>query len=497
MLLTITTTHQPATDLGYLLHKRPDRFQSFDLSFGQAHVFYPEVTEDCCTACLLLDVDPVGMVRGKRRDGGDSFLLGHYVNDRPYVASSFMSVAISQVFGSALNGRCKDRPELVSHPIPLTAQLDVLPVRGGEGFLHRMFEPLGYTVEAIRHPLDEQFPEWGESSYYSVTISGTKTLSELLTHLYVLVPVFDNEKHYFIGEDELEKLLAKGSFNFASKQLATSNDQGNSTNNESDQNNPPSAGWLASHPEKEQIARRYLKNRSSLYREALARLVEEDADSEIIESSAQVEESLEKPISLNDQRHGTVLEALRESGARRVLDLGCSEGKLLQKLLQDRQFDEIVGMDVSIRSLEIAQKRLKLDWLTERQAERFKLIHGSLIYRDKRLEDFDAAAVVEVIEHLDPPRLAAFERVLFEFAKPKTIVLTTPNREYNVMWETLPAGHSRHSDHRFEWTRQEFQDWANRVAGQHGYSVQFLPVGPVDEAVGSPTQMGVFERKPK
>lgn len=466
MLLTITTTHSPASDLGFLLHKRPDRFQSFDLSFGQAHVFYPEVTDDHCTACLLLDVDPVGMVRGKRRDGGDSFLLGHYVNDRPYVASSFLSVAISQVFGSALNGRCKDRPELVSTPIPLTAKLDVLPVRGGERFLHRMFEPLGYTVDAVRHPLDKQFPEWGESPYYSVAISGTKTLSELLNHLYVLVPVFDNEKHYFVGEDELEKLLSKG------------------------------GTWLTSHPEKEQIARRYLKNRSSLYREALERLKDEGGRMNEVEEdefdSSFIPQSYS--LSLNDQRHGAVLESLRESGARRVLDLGCSEGKLLQKLLEDRQFNEIVGMDVSIRSLEFAQKRLKLDRLPERQAERLKLMHGSLIYRDKRLEGFDAAAVVEVIEHLDPPRLAAFERVLFEFAKPKTIVLTTPNREYNVMWETLPAGQFRHSDHRFEWTRQEFQDWANRVAGQHGYSVRFLPVGPVDEAVGSPTQMGVFER---
>ena len=244
MLLTISTEHKPATDLGFLLHKHPDRFQSFDLSFGQAHIFYPEVTEDRCTTCLLLDVDPVGMVRRKGRD--QSFLLGHYVNDRPYVASSFLSVAISQVFGTAMGGRCKDRPGLVTTPIPLTARLDVLPVRGGEEFLHRMFEPLGYAVEAVRHPLDERFPEWGESPYYSATVRGTKTLSELLTHLYVLVPVFDNEKHYFVGEDELEKLLAKA------------------------------GGWLASHPEKSQIARRYLKHRSSLVRQALARLVEEE-----------------------------------------------------------------------------------------------------------------------------------------------------------------------------------------------------------------------------
>jgi hypothetical protein len=107
---------------------------------------------------------------------------------------------------------------------------------------------------------------------------------------------------------------------------------------------------------------------------------------------------------------------------------------------------------------------------------------------------FDAAAVVEVIEHLDNARLAAFERVLFESAKPKTIVITTPNREYNVKWETLPAGKFRHRDHRFEWSRAEFQEWANRVATQYGYSARFLPVGPEDSAVGSPTQLAVFTR---
>lgn len=465
MLLTLSTTHTPATDLGYLLHKHPERCQSFEMSFGQAHVFYPEVTEQRTSAALLLDVDPVGMVRGKNRE--QSFLLGQYVNDRPYVASSFLSVAISQIFGSAMSGRCKDRPELAQLPIPLTARIDVLPVRGDEGLVQRMFEPLGYTVEAVRQPLDEMFPEWGESPYFSVTISGTVMLSQLLTHLYVLIPVFDNQKHYFVGDDEIEKLLEKG------------------------------AGWLAVHPEMELITRRYLRHRSNLYREALARLVEEeqidDTDSE--PAGPGPEESLEQTVSLNEQRHGTVLAALRGSGARSVVDLGCGEGKLLRELLADRQFERIVGMDVSIRSLEIAQKRLRVDRMPDRQAGRFKLIHGSLIYRDQRLANFDAAAVVEVIEHLDPPRLSAFERVVFEFARPQTIVVTTPNSEYNVMWESLPAGNFRHADHRFEWTRQQFQDWANRVAEQHGYTVRFVPVGPVDEAVGSPTQMGVFERE--
>jgi 3' terminal RNA ribose 2'-O-methyltransferase Hen1 len=461
MLLSLTTTHQPATDLGYLLHKHPARFQSFELSFGQAHVFYPEASAEKCTACLLLDVDPIGMARG-RHTGHDS-LLSQYVNDRPYVASSFMSVAISQVLGSAMQGRCNDRAELAATPLPLSARIDVLPVRGGEGFLHRLFEPLGFGVEAVRHPLDEQFPEWGESPYFSVTVAATKTLSELLTHLYVLIPVFDNQKHYFVGDDETEKLLEKGT------------------------------GWLAAHPEKEQIARRYLRHRSSLYRQALARLVEEEQVEEMDDDSEPGEDnSLEQTLSLNEQRHGAVLAALRASGGRSVLDLGCGEGKLLRDLLADRQFERIVGVDVSIRSLEIAQRRLRLDTLPARQAERIKLIHGSLIYRDERLANFDAAAVVEVIEHLDPPRLSAMERVLFEFARPKTVVVTTPNREYNVKWETLPAGTMRHADHRFEWTRPEFHDWATRVAGQHDYAVRFVPIGPVDEQLGPPTQMAVF-----
>lgn len=199
-------------------------------------------------------------------------------------------------------------------------------------------------------------------------------------------------------------------------------------------------------------------------------------------------------MSLNEQRLGAVMAAVRGSGGRRVLDLGCGEGKLLRELLKDQQFEEIVGMDVSIRSLETARDRLKLDRMPERQAARIKLIHGSLIYRDRRLEGFDAAAVVEVVEHLDPPRLASFERAVFEFARPGTVVLTTPNREYNVTWENVGAERFRHPDHRFEWTRAEFQDWAEGVADRHGYTVRFLPIGPVDETLGSPTQMAVFRR---
>ena len=465
MLLTVTTTHRPATDLGYLLHKNPARCQSFPLSFGSAHVFYPEAAEDRCTAALLLEVDPVAMVRG--RSGLTQTVLAQYVNDRPYVASSFMSVALAQVLGPALDGRSKERPELAQTPIPLVATIEVLPCRGGEDFLHEVFDPLGYEMQAVRYPLDETFPDWGPSPYYSVTLSKTTTLSELLTHLYVLIPVFDNFKHYYVGYEELEKLLKQGE------------------------------GWLSSHPKREAIVRRYLKHRPSLARQAIERLVEqEDQPAEdFVEARAESrEESLEKPISLNEERLGSVSAALKASGAKRVLDLGCGEGRLLRELLKEKQFEEIVGMDVSIRALEIANDRLRMDDLAPRQRERIRLLHGSLMYRDKRFAGFDAAAVVEVIEHLDPARLAAFERVVFEFARPTTVVLTTPNREYNVTWPNLAVRAFRHDDHRFEWTREEFQTWANGVATRYGYAVIFRPVGPEQAELGAPTQMGVFRR---
>jgi 3' terminal RNA ribose 2'-O-methyltransferase Hen1 len=466
MLLTLTTTHQPATDLGYLLRKNPARPQSFGLSFGKAHVFYPEASSERCTVSLLVEVDPVGLVRNRRGPSGERGALEQYVNDRPYAASSFLSVAIADVFGTALAGNSKERPELVDVSLPFHVEIPALPCRGGEQFLRKMFEPLGYRITATQLPLDARFPAWGESAYYRVELDVILPLKQLLSHIYVLVPVLDNDKHYWVSDAEVEKLLRHG------------------------------AGWLATHPERDAITRRYLKHQRSLVDDALAQLADESEPNPdaVAETHALEEETIERNISLNEHRLGTVIGALKASGAVRVLDLGCGEGRLLQLLLKEKQFAEIVGMDVSHRALEIAKSRLNYDRLPSMQKARLRLMHGSLIYRDQRLASFDAAAVVEVIEHLDPPRLAAFERVLFECARPATVVITTPNREYNVKWETLPVGKLRHRDHRFEWTRAEFQDWANRVATSSGYKPRFLPVGPEDSTVGPPTQMVVFTK---
>ena len=476
MLLTITLTqteHAPATDLGYLLHKRPGRLQSFSMSYGKAHVFYPEASAERCTAALLLDVDPVALVRGRAGSGGtagESGTLEQYVNDRPYVASSFLSVALTQVYGSALNGRSRERATLVETPLPLEARLAVLPSRGGEAFLRRLFEPLDYEVTTEASPLDERFLEWGMSPYFAVTLrptSGGMRLKELLSHLYVLVPVLDDYKHYWIANDELDKLLRHG------------------------------ASWLAAHPAREAIARRYLPFRRDLAREALSRLITEEGavdSDEARERQDSEEEAVEKPLSLNEQRLAAVVGALKEVEAQRVVDLGCGEGRLLKELLEDRSFSEIVGLDVSYRALEQAKRRLRLDRLPPMQAARVSLLHGALTYRDRRIEGYDAATVVEVIEHLDPPRFAAFERVLFELARPAAVVLTTPNVEYNVRFPGTPAGALRHRDHRFEWTRDELRVWAKGVAARFGYAVELRPVGPEDPLVGAPTQLALFRR---
>jgi len=468
MLLTLSTTCKPATDLGYLLHKNPSRMQTEELSFGQAHVFYPEASDDICTAALLLEVDPIALVRGRQGPAGNGQQFEQYVNDRPYAANSFLSVAIGRVFASALGGRSKDRQALAEMPIPMVAQIPAIAAHGRQDLVRKLFEPLGYVVEIAGAKLDERFPEWGESPYVSLKLSATVRLQDLLAHLYVLIPVLDNEKHYWVSDDEIEKLLKRGD------------------------------GWLAGHPERELIVSRYLKRQHGLTREALARLVPEEsepADETQENARDEEEQKVERPMGLHEQRLGVVLAVLKALGAKRVLDLGCGEGKLLKLLIPETQFEAILGMDVSWRALEIAFEKLKLQRLVERQRERVTLIQGSLMYRDKRLNGFDAAAVVEVIEHLDAPRLAAFERVLFEFARPRFAIVTTPNVEYNAKFESLPTGQFRHRDHRFEWTRAQFTGWADEVCMRFGYTVRIQPIGHLDAELGAPTQMAVFSLK--
>jgi 3' terminal RNA ribose 2'-O-methyltransferase Hen1 len=449
---------------------------------GTAHVLFPDAGDDRCTAALLLDVDPerLGAARGGRRQqpGPESFALGQYVNDRPYAASSLLSVAIKEAFRTALTGRCASREELAASPIPLELRVPALPCRSGADLIARLFEPLGWAVQARPVPLDPFLPAWGDSRYFDLLLTGRVRLADALNHLYVLLPVLDDAKHYWVSTDEVDKLVRAGS------------------------------GWLASHPEKELITRRYLPHQRRFTDEALERLAEADetdpesllAVAEDPEASPEDPDLLAEPdapadpaVPLNQQRRGAVLAVLRASGARTVADLGCGEGVLVRDLLGERTFERVVATDVSAAALRVAAGRLRLDRMTEVERARLDLFQSSLTYRDDRLRGLDAAVLMEVVEHVDPPRLGALERAVFGHAAPRTVVVTTPNAEHNVRYPFLPEGAFRHRDHRFEWTRAQFRAWADAVASDHGYTVRYLPVGLDDPEVGPPTQMAVFE----
>ncbi|MEU8172528.1 3' terminal RNA ribose 2'-O-methyltransferase Hen1 [Microbispora hainanensis] len=501
MLLTISTTLRPATDLGFLLHKHPDRVQEFERSFGTARVFYPEAGEDRCTAALLLEVDPVRLARSRGSSSPD-FSLGQYVNDRPYAASSLLASALADVFRTARAGRCASRQALADGPIPLEIRLPALPCRGGADLAHRLFGPLGWEVDAEAVPLDPGFPEWGESRYVRLALRGNVRLADALNHLYVLLPVLDDAKHYWLAGDEVDKLVRAGE------------------------------GWLAGHPDKGLITRRYLGRRWALTRTAFARLaelgddVEETLDPPVeeepgAEPSASAELGTPEPVTaepgdpappdaesgdgpgdgadearvpLNTLRREAVVAALEEIGARSVLDLGCGSGQLLSALLAKPAFLKVTGMDVSARALAMADRRLRTDRMPDAKRARLELFQGSLTYTDARLAGYDAAVLMEVVEHVDPPRLPALERVVFGTARPAHVIVTTPNVEHNVRYELL-ARARRHPDHRFEWSRAEFAAWVADVCETYGYTADLRPVGEDDPEVGPPTQMAVFSRR--
>ena len=471
MLLTVTSTAARATDLGFLLHKHPDKVQSFELSVGTAHVFYPEASDDRCTVALLLEVDPIGLVRGRSRDQRSGFSLAQYVNDRPYAASSMLAVAIGRVFRTAIAGRCEARPDLPGRAIPLEIHAPAVPCRGGGAVAEQMFGPLGWQVEATPVQLDPEVPAWGDSRYVDLRLTGTMRLSDALSHLYVLLPVLDADKHYWVGHDEIDKLMRAGE------------------------------GWLTTHPDRDRIVHRYLANQRSLATSALERLAEvddtvpetlDDAVPEALDDA--VPEPDASPVPLARRRLEAVLEAIASSGARSVVDLGCGEGTLLSALLTDRTYERLLGVDVSFRALQLATRRLHLETLPEAQRRRIELAQSSVTYRDARVAGFDTAVLMEVIEHVDPPRLPALERAVLGHARPRTLIVTTPNADHNVRFPDLPAGKVRHHDHRFEWGRAEFRDWAEAAGRAYGYTVALRPVGTEDDEVGPPTQMAVFSR---
>ncbi len=456
-----------AGDLSHLLHKHPDRVQTFDVSAGQVHVLYPEVSAERCTAAVLLEVDPTRLsrLRGSRPD--DAFSLGQFVNDRAYASSSLLASALHTVFRTAMAGRCDSRQHVADAPLDLEVRVPAMSCRGGSDVAAALFAPLGWAVDARPVVLDETQPGWGDAPYVDLRLSGAVRLADALSHLYVLIPVLDDAKHYWVTTDEVDKLVRAGS------------------------------GWLSEHPERELITRRYLKHQRSLVVDAAARLEEADGS---LDGAADVLVDAEPGPApdrprLADLRTDAVLAALREVGATSVADVGCGEGRLLEALLDDARFMRVVGVDVSARELDRAEKRLRLDRRGDREVARVELLQGSVVHRGERLAGLDAIVLSEVVEHLDPERLPALVDAVFAAARPGAVVVTTPDVEHNARYVAqggLQPGGMRHPDHRFEWTRQQMREWAASVGAEHGYDVVFGGVGEDDPEVGPPTQTAIF-----
>ncbi len=463
MFLALQAQISPGQDLGYLLHKHPDAHYQQESSLGLAHVFYPEVLADSATAVLMLEVDTIGSLRSKRKQ---HLGMEQYINDRPYVAGSLLSVAIAQHLGSALNGHSRERPERVDEALPLTLTLAAVASRGGPEWFQTLFEPLGYQwqVERYAYPgvqSTSDIDKSPESPYYTLTLKHCLPLNQALSHLYVLLPVLDRHKHYFYGPDEVDKLLRHGQ------------------------------GWLEKHPAQEQIAQRYLAHRRSFATDALQQLMAEPTPAPDHSSR---ESQLEAPLTLNQLRIQAIVDFINSKNPHRVIDLGCGEGRILEAILKQTHTPQVIGVDVSPQELERAEKRLKLEWMTESQLERLKLYQSSALYRDQRLAGADCLLLIEVIEHLESYQLERLARVVFGESAAQNILITTPNRDYNSVFG-MAINQLRHPDHRFEWSQSEFKDWCQQQAERYGYTLQIDGIGPQDPESGHPTQSACFSKE--
>ena len=467
MLLTITCKGEHASELSFLLHKNPYKVQEFNVIMGKAYVFYPKVSDIETTVALLADLNPIDLVKGKEGVKQDSYYtLFDYINDRPYSINSFTSSIISKVFNTACAGKCEHLPELVKTELDLSCTLYALPVKGRLDMINKIFEPLGYEVSYEEKILDSEFEEFGKSSYVDLTIHNEHiTLYNLLNQIRILIPVFDKEKHYYVDEKEVDKLIRL------------------------------SIDWLKDHPEKNRIVGRYFSKDKKLAVKALEALkIDEIKNDDIEEDNTTSEKTIEKKVRLNDQRLETVKKTIIENNCKTVLDYGCGEGNLESILANESSISQITFTDISFNALKNTKFRIRSKMKNEDYDNKFSSFQSSLLYRDERCRNFDCICLIEVIEHIELNRLDTIVENIFGYYKSKIIIITTPNREYNIKYEFLEEDKLRHPDHRFEFTRDEFYKFVNNIVDndRYPYNAIIESIGEIDDTVGSPTMMAVF-----
>ena len=446
MLLTIACNGPDATDLSWLLHKRPDRFQKFDLGYGNAFIFFPEYARDRCTACLLLEIRSDSLNELCKAKDGEF----QYVNSRQYLSSSLLSAAIGRAFSSALKGVCQDKPSLVDKSYDIEIRISSFSCRINPDFIERILAPLGYGIEWEELQKEEDYLDGG-FSYGDLHLRIHATLQNVLSHLYILFPVFDRQTHVWLGETQLQKFIRH------------------------------SQKWLGEHPEKRLIINEYFGPAADLrYRmlELFGALRNQDDNPQYA--------------SLNYARQSAIDGVLAASGAKSVIDLGCGNASLLSYLHEKDTYEKLAGMDVSAKNIESARKKLGSSFLHTRATP--DLFIGSLTYSDKRIFGYDAAILSEVIEHFETERMDSIMRIILSEARPKLFVMTTPNKTYNHEFPFLEPGAFRHPDHRHEFDKNEFSEFCERYASMFDYDFEMSHIGEELSEVGAPTLMGIFKK---
>ena len=444
MLLTLACSGKDAPDLSWLLHKRPNRLQAFDLPYGKAFVFFPEYTETRSVVSLLLEINQEALNDLCKNKEGEF----QFVNPRQFLSSSLLSGAIGKVFSSAIKGICADKPELVNKEYDLELELTNFSCRLKPEYVARIFKPLGYAIAFDN--ISSDFPR-EKLIVGNLRLKGKTNLKDLLSQLYILIPVFDRYLHFWIDEPQLQRFIRL------------------------------TAGWLESHPEKRFILTEYFWPAADFKSRVLERF-----------NAIPGLSSNEKAQPLKIQRHEAIEATLAIHGAKTIIDLGCGEGSLIFYLLEQKKYAKIAGTDISAKNIESAKKRIA--GRPSRACREDDLFVSSLTYPDKRLRGYDAAVLSEVIEHFEINRMNTVMKNILGAAKPQIFIMTTPNRAYNNQFSGLADGAMRHPDHRYEFTEEEFTNFCRKNASAFGYEVELEPIGEISPEFGAPTLMGVFKK---